>query len=174
VDVTSKWGVPIISWFCSHPPKERVPEPRKPETVGLCEMMASLVRQLMTLLPEELPDDAPDLSAIRFGRLDGTLRTWEEMLQVFADLLSLAPPDLLVVLDGLDRLDSQYTSSRTEQLVTVICRRVDRLATADAGVMKVLLTTAGHCRGVVPCLRPGEHFVREEIGGRRRATFMDL
>ncbi|KAK4540420.1 hypothetical protein LTR36_009277 [Oleoguttula mirabilis] len=169
-------GAPFqtISYFCSIPPRAEVPEGRAPETIGLCELMASLVRQSVALLPDELPAQLPDFGAYRFELLDGTLRTWDAMLGLFDDLLLLAPPAMLIVLDGLQWLDGQYTTLRVQELLSVIRRHVDRPPTSALGGMKLLLTTAGHAREVVPCSKPGEHVAQEVAGRRCRVDFAVL
>ena len=135
-------------------------------------MMACLVRQLVFLLPDDLQTSTPDFSEARFAQLDGTLRTWSEMLSVFADLLALAPRDLLIVINDLQLLDHWYTSDKIREVLDVI-RNFAMLTSEGPDVVrmkkvKILLTTAGSSRSVLPWLQKGEWYLHEAAGPKRR------
>jgi hypothetical protein len=161
--VSSAWEAshPIISHFCLLP--RTVPGDRSPQTVALCEMMFSLIRQLVALLPSVLPETAVVLDEARFTSLDGTLRTWDSMLALFADLLLLVEQSLLVVISGLQRLDGQVTTPLVENLLAVIRRRIEDQDRSMTQTVKVLFVTEGQARAVVPWLRPGEYSVYEGV-----------
>lgn len=155
--VSSAWEVhyPILSYFCSLP--RTAPPRRTVQTVALSEMMAALVRQGVSLLPEGvLPGTAAGLDEARFRGLDGTLRTWEGVLGVLAQVLALVRGDLLVVLYGLQGLDGEATTERVVELLEVFRKRVDCGERETMGTTKVLLVNEGRSRAVVPWLRRGE------------------
>jgi vacuolar-type H+-ATPase subunit H len=165
--VSSAWeaGHPIISHFCLLP--RTVAEDRSPQTVALCEMMLSITRQLVLLLPSTLPKTAVSLDEARFASLDGTLRTWDRMVALFTDLLSLVEQSLLIVISGLQRLDGRITTPLVENLLAVIRRRIEDPGRPTTQTVKVLFVTEGQARAVVPWLRPGEYSVYE---GPQRST----
>jgi hypothetical protein len=165
--VSSAWeaGHPIISHFCLLP--RTVAEDRSPQTVALCEMMLSITRQLVLLLPSTLPKTAVSLDEARFASLDGTLRTWDRMVALFTDLLSLIEQSLLIVISGLQRLDGRITTPLVENLLAVIRRRIEDPGRPTTQTVKVLFVTEGQARAVVPWLRRGEYSVYE---GPQRST----
>ena len=165
---------PTLSYFCSLRRPNEMPQgqTRTAETIGLCEMMACVIRQLVTLLPDTLPTSTLDFSQDRFETLDGTLRTWSETIGVFADLLSLAPSDLLIVINDLQLLDHRYTSDKIREVLDVI-RRFAGSTSEESGMVrekrvKILLTTAGSSRSVLPWLQKGEWYLHENSGPKRR------
>jgi hypothetical protein len=157
---------PIVSHFCLLP--RTVAGNRSPQTVALCEMMLSLIRQLILLLPGALPETAIVLDEARFASLDGTLRTWDRMLALFADLLSLVEQSLMIVISGLQRLDSRITTPLVENLLAVIRRRIEDPDRPTGQTLKVLFVTEGQARAVVPWLRRGEYSVYEGPQGSAR------
>jgi len=105
-----------------------------------------------------LPDTAASLDEARFQRLDGTLRTWEDMLGIFAQLLALVPGNLLIVLHGLQCLNSFDTTERIVELLDVIRERIDGQETSTT---KLLFVNEGQSRAVLPWLRRGELSLQE-------------
>lgn len=165
---------PTLSYFCSLRRPSEMPQgqTRTAETIGLCEMMACLIRQLVTLLPDDLRTSTPDFSQTRFAQLDGTLRTWSEMLSVFTDLLALAPRDLLFVINDLQLLDHRYTSDKIREVLDVIRNFAMPISKGPDVIrmkkVKILLTTAGSSRSVLPWLQKGEWYLHEAAGPKRR------
>jgi hypothetical protein len=159
--VSSAWEVhyPILSYFCTLP-RAAAPQ-RTVQTMALCEMMASLIRQCVSLLPDSLPETAARLDEARFERLEGTLKTWEQMLGIFAELLSLVPGSLLVVFHGLQCLNSESTTGRIVELLDVVRKRIDGLKTETTATTKLLLVNEGRSRAVVPWLKRGELLLHE-------------
>ena len=66
-------------------------------------LLYSLTRQIIDFIPPNIV--APQLRFTRFSSLDDALRTWKEGLNVLSDFLIIAPPPLLIIIDGLERLD---------------------------------------------------------------------
>lgn len=160
--VSTAWEAdyPIISYFCSLP-REGVTKGRSMQTIALCEMLASLVGQLIALLPTVLPESAASLDAQRFASLDGTLQTWQQMLSILADVLCLVPQSLLIVIHGLQCLDSERTEEPIREMLDVIRKRIGSGETQRPQILKVLFVTEGQARAVVPWLRRGEYSVDE-------------
>lgn len=158
ISVATEMDMPLLSFFCSLP-RGPLPPGRIPETVALCELTASLMRQMIAILPEPLPAGCPDLRLQRFEGLDGTLRSWDQILEVFTDLLTLMPPTLLIVIDGIQWLDSAHTCSKIGELVAAIKNGARGSILEGERVAKALFTTAGHSRGVVPLLHHGEYTI---------------
>lgn len=157
VACASALDYPIVSYFCSLP-RGNIPAGRIAETIALCELMAALIRQLTGLLPSEVPTDAAvNLQRQAFESLDGTLRTWEGMLQLFDTLLSVVPTPLLIVIDSLEWLSHGATVGKVAAVMSSIRRHTD-----ERGGFKVLLTTAQMAPAVVSMLRQGESYELDE------------
>lgn len=167
--VSSAWetNYPIISHFCSLP--RGVEAGRSPETVALCAMMASFIRQLVVMLPDSLPESAADLGEARFASLDGTLRTWTEMLSLFAELLTLVEGSKLIVIHGVQLLNHKDTMDPISELLAIIREKIEDRDRSVKQIIKVLFVTEGQSRAVVPWLdvRRGEHFLFNGVERRR-------
>ena len=159
--VSSAWEVqyPILSCFCTLP-RHAAPG-RTVQTMALCEMMASLVRQCVSLLPDILPEQTAGLDEARFQSLDGTLKTWPQMLGVLAQLLSLVPEGLLIAIHGLQCLDSRDTTDRVVKLLDVIRERIEGQETERTETTKLLLVNEGKSRAVGSWLKRGELSLHE-------------
>ncbi len=137
--------VPVVSYFCrlSH---AEPPDNRTRETVELSALLYSMIRQLIELLPKELSLDAPDISAQRLSRLDGTLRTWEEATRLFEDLVTCVRlPLILFVIDGLSRLEDDFSEiAKVELRGLVKClKHLADPRRAESRIVKILFITAG-------------------------------
>lgn len=155
---------PIISYFCTLP--RDVAEGRSAQTTALCEMTACLIRQLVMALPDSLPErSSVVLTAARFENLDGTLRTWNSMLSLFADLLSLIPTGMLIVIHGMQCLNSEHTTVPIQEFLSVIRQRLDNKDDTAGHTTKILFVMEGQARAVVPWLQRGEHALYD--GDRR-------
>lgn len=152
--------LPIISHFCSLPRKPP-PEGTTPASQALIALIYSIIRQLTEIAPPVLDCDSTcDLSAERFCKLDGTLKSWKEALSVLDALLRFAPPILFCVIDRLDVLEGPSTDGYIQSFVQVLVRHTmcatyvpangnTRLRTA---LIKVLFTVAGKPRSLLETL----------------------
>ncbi|KAM0717240.1 hypothetical protein Q7P37_007092 [Cladosporium fusiforme] len=167
--VSSAWEAdyPTISHFCSLP-RTGVDPGRSPETIALCAMMASLIRQLIMILPDSLPESAADMDKARFARLDGTLRTWGDMISLFTELLSLVPGSTLIVIHGLQLLDHKDTMGPIEKFLAAIRNRMNARDQIPKQIVKALFVTEGQARAVVPWLdvQRGEYLVHNAVQNR--------
>jgi hypothetical protein len=140
-------GLPVISYFCelSH---EEPPPNRTRESVELSALLCSLIRQVVNLLPSGA--DCPEVAAIdrnRFTALDGTLRTWNEGISLFADLVQCVRlPLLLFVIDDLNVLEDESersTEEHIERLVDTLTALMRPPSFEEDRIVKMLLTTSG-------------------------------
>jgi hypothetical protein len=140
-NAASELGVPFAC-FCY--PTMHMDENTTDEK-GIVSLLYTLIRQIIDFIPPTV--DAPQLSAMRFLSLDGTLKTWKEGLSVLSDILLIAPPLLLIIIDGLERLD--FAECGEHYLVELIGLLQKSSETSDrdgsGNALKLLFTTAGSC-----------------------------
>jgi hypothetical protein len=67
-------------------------------------MLYSLIRQIISLLSEQFVSPA-DFSPENFRKLNSYIEFWEAGLAVLSGLLDLAPPLLLIIINGINHLD---------------------------------------------------------------------
>ena len=130
-------AIPALHLFLDWPSNERG---------SIFNALYSLIRQMISLLPQQLTSTA-DLSSERFARLTDQIESWEAGLAVLKDLLELAPPLLLVFIDGIDHLDYLSIGTRyVESLLRLLQQHVwaDR-EKEPKKTAKILFTTAGNC-----------------------------
>ncbi|KAH7322622.1 hypothetical protein B0I35DRAFT_476554 [Stachybotrys elegans] len=138
--------IPVVSYFCD-PSAREVPYGRSAESMELCALLYSLIRQLIQLVPAELPPSTPPLHE-QILALDGTLRTWEEGLELLGSLVRcLDVPLLLFIVDGVNTLeDEELQGSRFDmalrQLITCLEALTREVLPGDR-MIKVLFTTTG-------------------------------
>ncbi|KAK1995569.1 hypothetical protein LX36DRAFT_157800 [Colletotrichum falcatum] len=138
-------GVDVISHFC-HPSTDEPPHGRTQEAIALCGLLYSLIRQMAILMPttqglENAVSIEKDISS-----LDGTLRTWEVVLGLFARLVErFRSPLLLIVIEGFNRLDDDIHHSTGEKLVDLVHCLMDLVSRfrKDGRILKILFCTAG-------------------------------
>lgn len=138
-------GMPCISYFCAIA-NETPPPGRLRETMGLVSLLYGMIKQLILYLPLRMVSSASVLDIQQFGRLDGTLRTWEAALTLFDNLLDLVePPFMLIAIHGLEMLEHEATN---KYLGTLLLKLKDRTQGRKSDepndtIFKVLLTTCG-------------------------------
>jgi hypothetical protein len=112
---------------------------------GIISLLYTLIRQIIDFIPPNF--DAPQLSAARFGALDGTLKTWKEALSVLSDVLLIAPPLLLIIIDGLERLDFAECGEHYLLELLALLQKKSETSNSDGSgnALKLLFTTAGNC-----------------------------
>lgn len=140
-NAASELGVPFAC-FCY--PTMHTDENTTDEK-GIISMLYTLIRQVIDFIPQTV--DASQLSAARFQALDGTLKTWEEGLGVLSDVLNIAPPLLLIIIDGLERLDfAECGEHYLLELLSLLQKRSETSNSDGSGnALKLLFTTAGNC-----------------------------
>lgn len=149
-------GLPCISYFCSLS-HEVPPEGRLRETIGLVALLYSFLKQMISHLPLQLDHQATMFQKTRFNNLDGTLRTWQDALSLFDDLLQCAePPFMLCVIHGLESLEHQATQDALQSFMKVLRNHTEDQERAESRVFKVLFTTAGLSQTIAAALREDE------------------
>lgn len=143
VDMVAAHQLNIISYFCEIPRSTQGRD--TPEAQGAVSLLYALLRQLVETLPPRV-DTTANLSESRFAKLDGSLGTWTEAVELFGDLLSVSSGVVFCVIDGIHWLDGGGTDEPLAQLLTAL--RNDRL--------RVFFTTCGRSG----CLL--EHLERDE------------
>ena len=130
-------AIPAVHLFLDWPSNERC---------SIFNALYSLIRQMISLLPQQFTT-AIDLSCERFERLTDQIESWEAGLEVLKGLLELAPPLLLIFIDGIDHLDYLSIGAR---YVEGLLRLLQQHVWADGEqepkkTAKILFTTAGNC-----------------------------
>lgn len=136
----------VISYFCEVPRASAGHD--TPEAEGAISLLYALLRQLVEKLPPRL-DTAFDLSEVRFAKLDGSMNTWTEAIQLLWDLLSVLSGVVFCVIDGFHWLDGEGTDAPLAQLLTAL--RHDRL--------RVFFTTCGRSGCLLEYLERDEIFI---------------
>lgn len=161
VSMADRSSVPVMSYFCELRRREALrPGVRSMEMQGFLAMVYSLLRQMVeTLMPviEVDPADGEevDFSAERFARLDGTIETWDQVVDLFKDVVPLCPGRVFVVIDGLHWVDGRDTEAYIEQLVGLLRENGKRF--------KVLFTTSGRVPTLRKVIKPEEALLVEAV-----------
>lgn len=122
----------VISYFCELSHKVKATEREAHATVAL---VYSLVRQLIEFLPPEFEVSA-DFSETRFLRLDGSLNSWDEAMQMFKDLLDAVPAaNVYCIIDALHMMDDRRVEGPLRAFLSHLRR--------DDAKLRVLFTTSG-------------------------------
>lgn len=160
-------SVPVVSYFVelSH---EEPPANRTRETVELTALICALIRQVVDLLPAQFESSAR-MDQERFAELDGKLRTWDQAVEIFADLVQCVQmPIVLFVIDGLNFVEDDFLERKIEKLVNCF----EDLTRIEDKVIKIMFTTAGLSGALSRRLRDGDMFACQTASpvahGRRR------
>ncbi|KAI9037980.1 uncharacterized protein KD926_011412 [Aspergillus affinis] len=150
--------LPVISHFCSLPTKVR-------DGMTQCEqsliaLAYSLIRQLIDCLPPVLEGHAAcNLSTDRFSPLNGTLTSWKEVLSLIDILLHYAPPLVVCVIDGLDKIQDASTDQHIRSLVRTLLTNTRHQTVqmpngteSQSVLLKVLFTVVGRPSSLVETL----------------------
>ena len=131
----TKLNIPVISHICSL--ENRSERGLSSQESGLIGLLYSMISQMLIQVPKNV-QGLIDMSVKRLSQLDGTMETWDVALGLLADLLSVAPPLLLCIIDGLDVLDSGQTAAKCVDILSLFWEPF-----ASSSMLKVLLTTSG-------------------------------
>ena len=146
VALSHKNNIPCISYFCS------LPDARGSEPVSksdqLMAMLASLVAQLVLLVPGHCSTSPVDLSPSRFSSLAHSAAV-DDALHLICDLRAVVPRYMHCVIDNFQTLEDRSDQSLTRKLLMTIATlcMLDRGGGSEreesALVTKVCLTTDG-------------------------------
>lgn len=142
-------GIPVITYFCAYHPSQWQTFDRADE---LLKMVYALVYQAASFLPEHLvadedEDQQPDLSSARLHRLASDVQSLPEAIDLLGELVSIGPPLLYCVVDGVQLLDRQQDSPFVKdclnRFVEVLKKTV--ISTVDhSRIVKIGFSTDGH------------------------------
>lgn len=153
--------IPVCYFFCDVVEHEGHASGMSREEACLMALLYALVRQLIELLPPQL-ETPIDLTPSRFAPLNGTVTSLAPALSVLVDLLSLTPPLLLLIIDGLDWLDDSPATASLRDILDAL-RRHERWTQShpqpESRVFKALFTTAGLSHVLANKLRDQEMVV---------------
>jgi hypothetical protein len=137
INAADEAAIPTLHLFLDWPSDERFP---------IFNLLYSLIRQIISLLPEQFVSPV-DFSPEKFEKLNSQMESWEAGLAVLSGLLDLAPPLLLIIIDGIDHLDYLSVGSReVGNLLRLLQRHVwDDGDQEPKKTLKILFTTAGNC-----------------------------
>ncbi|GAQ06755.1 hypothetical protein ALT_4076 [Aspergillus lentulus] len=162
--------LPVISHFCSIPTQST--DGLTLFQQGFIALAYSLIRQLIDYLPPVVEShEACDLCLERFTSLNGTLGSWKTVLSLIDALLHYAPPLLVCVINGLDKLQDESTDAYIRDLVRTLMihtrHRVDD--TADGSwnqkvLLKVLFTVADRPSSLVETMSENQLILSEPKG----------
>lgn len=169
--------IPCISVFCT--PDAEFPDAVDPkqsrEMKMLVKLLYTAIHRLIIIADETLIDTSILRNII--SSLDGQKGTLSAALQAIRILLMHRSPLLLIILDGLDQIETEETEPYLRELIGIIYVEISR-----SSRLKVLLGSEGYLRSgsdlkaeecldcaFLPSLRPGQaladgRFVNE-IGG---------
>ncbi|KAL3467085.1 hypothetical protein BJX64DRAFT_189989 [Aspergillus heterothallicus] len=132
--------LPVIAHFCSLPPTAKNGMTLFQQ--GLIALVYSLIRQLIEHLPP-VANGTSDrtIKGEHIAVLDGTFSSWKEVLTLVDTLLDFAPPLLLCVVDGLDKLQHPSTDAYIRSLVRLFVSHTRKPPDSEPGRQDVLLKT---------------------------------
>ena len=168
LDLAIQSEIPVISFFCKLPRQRRFSASHQtPESVALISLTYALIRQLIELPPSTSEDNPHSLGQQRFGLLDGSSDSLEDAFKVLGELLDLAPPMLLCVIDGFQQLDDQSTRRHLAMFLGALRghRRTENVEPESSErLLKILFTTAGRSRCLLDGLSRDELVFAERLG----------
>ncbi|KAL4983480.1 hypothetical protein BDW68DRAFT_181583 [Aspergillus falconensis] len=158
---------PVIACSCSVPPTAM--DGMTLFQQGLIALVYSLIRQLLEYLPPVVNgSSAHTVKAENFAHLDGTLASWQEVLSLIDALLYYAPPLLICVVDGLDRLQDPSTDEYVRSLVRVFLSHIRQSFDSALGrqnvLLKILFTVTGRLESLVETLSENPLTLAESSG----------
>ncbi|KAI9375342.1 hypothetical protein BJX61DRAFT_549656 [Aspergillus egyptiacus] len=130
--------VPLIAHFCYLP--STAVNGMTVFQQGLIALVYSLIRQLIELLPPVANGTSTrTINPEHITSLDGTLASWKEVLSLIDSLLYFAPPLLMCIVDGLDKLQDPSTDEYIRSLIRIFVCHTRNPSDATPGQQRVLL-----------------------------------
>ncbi|KAL2834245.1 hypothetical protein BDW59DRAFT_45259 [Aspergillus cavernicola] len=136
---------------------------------GLIALVYSLIRQLIEYLPPVANGTSSrTVKPENLTRLDGTLTSWKEVLSLIDALLYYAPPLLMCIVDGLDKLQDPSTDEYIRSLMRVFVSHTRKPSGSIPGrpsvLLKVLFTVDGRLDPLVETLSESPLTLSESNG----------
>ena len=140
VNAAEKVKIPTISFFCDASPlgDAHYHQTREEGTSPLLGLVHSLIYQLTKLIPP-LTNVGHLVASPQAGSLEASFTNWSSTLKLFQDLLEMAPPYLLCIIDGYHAFENPtLDSSPTHELFEVF-QKAERMQNK---VFRLLLTNS--------------------------------
>ena len=135
ITTAQKADIPVIYYFCD-------------STTGIIDLLYTLIAQLVRVLPDDLQSQL-DFSPARFEALDGTPKSIDQAITLFADLLNAGPYTLFIIIDGLQALERPSNRAHIQRLVNVLRSTDDDAVSERTCITKTLLTTDGFTEALI-------------------------
>jgi hypothetical protein len=161
VDFAAAGNLPVISYFISLPPRDELRGGNSREVQALTSLTYALIRQLIERLPTQFSSSL-DFSQGRILRLDGTLKSWTDAVELLKNLVQVVPKPLFYILNEFQVLDDWSTETLVEDLVNIL--RGEGAKGVEGRMLKVLITTTGRSRALVRLLQPKELLLADRDG----------
>ena len=156
--------LPVLSHFCTLPTHELPGQTLHQQ--GLIGLTYSLIRQLIDNLPTVVDSDSLlDLTAERFRKVDGTPASWAAALSLVDTLFHFAPPVLICIVDGIDKIHDDSTDVALRELIRVLLSHtryrpaVSGDSTGTTFLFKLLFTVAGRPSALVETMSENEPYL---------------
>jgi hypothetical protein len=145
--------IPMIAYRCrlddpglAQPGNDGIPVRYRSMAMDrLVALLYSLIRQLVWLLPDTIATSY-DLGVDRFTTLDGSTPSLLDTLNLFEELLALAPATLMVIIDGFQLVDNDddhlYGTGGYLEIFLEILRKAGEI---PGRTVKTLLASDGNC-----------------------------
>lgn len=158
--------LPVIAHACDR--GRKATDRMSKEEVGIIGLVYSLIRQVIALSPENGLAGI-DLSRKRFDLLDGSVDSWYDALDLLSDLLIYAPPLLLCLIDGLNRLEGSSATDMCEELLDRLDDCMDS-GQNNGKIVKFIFTSSGNCKALRKRLGRGELCMVEDAPPSRQSS----
>ena len=157
--------------FCDLPCPTTVQVGESREEIGLISMVYSMIQQLMKYVPPRF-DSSEDLGLKRFTPLDGNVSTLDGALELLRDLIPLCLPYLVIIIDGIEQLDSWKGQQGCKEFVKTLrqCKTMEQRDGEPQRVYKVLFTTAGRPSALMQTLDCKEILLQDDIDSMELGT----
>ena len=141
--------IPLLCFFCNIPEEDEETMDNEEdipsrEEATVIDLLYSLIRQAIELLPRQISTKS-NLTKSRFAHLDGTLETFDEALDILADLLFLILDTFLIIIDGIEQLDDTSVDDTVTEILEQLQETTLRDSSKPKKAVKILYTTAGPC-----------------------------
>lgn len=179
IEGAEQMKVPTISFFCDVPAFDHVQHrgTKDEEVPPLLGLVYSLIYQLTKLIPP-LTDIGSVVSFSQAASLKTSLTSWPSSLQILSNLLTMAPPLLLCIIDGYYAFETSSTNPTATRELLEVLRKSGHM---KQKVFKVLFTNSSRAFSLVQQVSLDESEIIEG-GGRSRdgwgalpgRTFIDV
>ena len=153
----------MVCHFCDLPNWRTIPKDKSVEEIGLISMVYSMIEQLIEQGPPQF-DSSKDVGLNRFKPLDGNISTLDAALGLMRDLIPLCLPCIVIIIDGIERLDHRKGQQGCKDLVKMLRQFTTTKPRDDEPqcIYKVLFTTSAKPRALMHTLDIKEILLQDE------------